>query len=83
MKAWSQPAPVLEKILLPHELFELFLTNNKMESICAKSNNYTRLKGKHMFTKTMKKLKPFVTIFLVSGYARLPSGVLGKTTRLP
>ena len=65
-------APVFERSLLPHELFELFLANTEMKRICAESTNYPRLKGNHMFTMTVKKLKAFRTILLVSGYARLP-----------
>ena len=40
-----------------------------MESICVESTNYARLKGNHMFTMTVEKLKAFLTILLVSGYA--------------
>ena len=43
-----------------------------MERICVESTNYARLKGNHMFTMTVEKLKAFLTILLVSGYARLP-----------
>ena len=40
-----------------------------MESICVESTNYARLKGNHMFTMTVEKLKAFLTILLVSRYA--------------
>ena len=43
-----------------------------MEKICVKSTNYTRLKGNHMFTMAVKRLKAFPTILLVSEYAGLP-----------
>ena len=62
----------LERSLLPHELFELFLTNTEMERICVQSTNYTRLKGNHIFTMTVEKLKAFLTILLVSGYVGPP-----------
>ena len=43
-----------------------------MERICAHSTNYTRLKGNHIFTMTVEKLKAFITILLVNGYAGPP-----------
>ena len=43
-----------------------------MERICVESTNYVRLKGNYMFTMTVEKLKYFLTILLVSGYAGLP-----------
>ena len=43
-----------------------------MERICIESTNYIRLKGNHMFTMTVEKLKAFLTILLVSRYAELP-----------
>lgn len=67
----NEPAPLLERSLPPHELFELFLTNNEMERICAESTNYARMKGDHKFTMTMDKIKAFLAILLVSGYAEL------------
>ena len=72
LNAWSEPAPVFERSLLPHELFELVLANTEMEKICVESTNYTRLKGNHMFTMAVKRLKAFPTILLVSEYAGLP-----------
>ena len=72
LNAWNEPAPVFERTLLPHELFEFFLTNTEMERICVESTNSDRLKDNHMFTMTVKKLKDFLVILLVSGYTRLP-----------
>ena len=72
MNAWSETAPVFEINLLPHELFELLLTNTEMEKIYIESTNYTRLKGNHMLTMTADTLKAFLTILLVSEYAGLP-----------
>ena len=72
MNAWNESAPVFKRSLLPHELFELFLTNNERERIWVKSTNYAILKGNHVLTMTVEKLKAFLTIFLVSGYTRLP-----------
>ena len=71
MNAWTERAPVFERNLLPHELFELFLTNTKMERICVESTNYICLKGNHMFIMTVEKLKVFLTILLVSECAGL------------
>ena len=59
LNAWNEPAPVFERRLLPHELFEFFLTNTEMERICVESTNYDRLKA-------------FLVIILVNGYTRLP-----------
>ena len=72
MNAWNEPGHVFERSLLPHELFEPFLTNAEIERICIESINYARLKGNHIFTMTVEKLKAFLTILLVSGYAGLP-----------
>ena len=43
-----------------------------MERICVESTNYARLKDNHMFTMRVEKLKAFLAILLVSGYAGLP-----------
>ena len=43
-----------------------------MERICVESTNYARLKGNHMFTMAVEKVKAFLKILLVSGYAGLP-----------
>ena len=43
-----------------------------MERICVESTNYARLKSNHMFTMTAEKLKAFLAILLVSGYAGPP-----------
>ena len=73
MNAWNKSAPVFERSLLPHELFELFLANTEMERICVESTNYVCLKVNHMLTMTVEKLKAFLAILLVSGYAGLPT----------
>ena len=72
LNAWNEPVPVFERSLLPHELFEFFLTNTEIERICVESTNYDRLKDNHMFTMTVEKLNAFLVILLVSGYTRLP-----------
>ena len=64
--------PLSLKGLLPHELFELFLTNTEIERIFVKSTNCVCLKGNYMFTMTVDKLKAFLTILLVNGYAGIP-----------
>ena len=63
---------VFERSQLPHELFELFLTNEEIERTCVKSTNYAHLKGNHMFIVTVEKLKAFLMILLASGCAGLP-----------
>ena len=70
--AWSVPAPVFERSLLPHELLEIFLTNTEMEKTCIESTNYAHFKDNHKSAMTLEKLKAFLTILIVSGYAGLP-----------
>ena len=72
LSAWNEPAPGFERSLLPHKLFELLFKNTEMERICIESTNYVGLKGNHIFTMTVEKLKTFLTILLVGGYAGLP-----------
>ena len=64
--------PLSLKGLLPHELFELFLTNTEIERIFIKSTNCVRLKGNHMFTMAVEKLKAFLTILWVNWYPGIP-----------
>ena len=68
----NEPTPVFERRVLLHGLFEIILTNTEIEKISVESTNYIRLKGNHMFTMTVKKLKAFLAILLVSGHAGLP-----------
>ena len=42
-----------------------------MGRICVESTSYARLKGNHMFTMTVEKLKVFLAILLVNRYAGL------------
>ena len=72
LNAWNKPAPVFERGVLPHELFELFLINTEIKRIRIEPSNYARLKGNHMFTMTMEKLKAFLPILLIRAYARIP-----------
>ena len=44
-----------------------------MERICVESTNYVCLKVNRTFTMTVEKLKAFLAILLVSGYAGLPT----------
>ena len=71
LHAWNKPAPVFEISLLRPELFERFSTNTEMERICIESTHYVSLKGNHMLTMIVEKLKPFLTILLVGRYAGL------------
>ena len=47
LNAWNEQAPVFERSLLWHELFELFLINTEMGRICIESTNYASLKGNY------------------------------------
>ena len=57
---------------MPHEIFDKFFTTEEMERICLESNKYVRHKGNHSFMMTIKKLKSFIAILLLSGYNKLP-----------
>ena len=69
---WTLTPPFFEKYILPHKIFEKFLMTEKMKRICLKSNKYARHKGKHLFMMTIKKLKAFIAILVLSGYNQLP-----------
>ena len=72
LNAWNEPAPFFQRCLLPHELFEILLTNIEMERICVKSANYACLNGKHIFTMATEKPKAFSKILLASRYVGMP-----------
>ena len=65
LNTWNESAPVFKISLLPHGLFEVFLTNTEIERKSVESTNYTRLKISHIFTMTLEKLKAFLSILLV------------------
>ena len=72
LNQWNQPSPKFEKNLQPYQIFELFLTDDKMQRICLESTNYARQKGNHVFTMTIEKFKSFLAILLLSGYNEVP-----------
>ena len=43
-----------------------------MEKTCIESTNYAHFKDNYKFAMTLEKLKAFLTILIVSGYAGLP-----------
>ena len=69
---WDFAPPTFDDNLLSHQLFERFITNKELERICDKSTRYVRQKGNHNFIMTKRKLKSFLAIIIVSGYASLP-----------
>ena len=69
---WTLTQPSFEKHILPHEIFEKFLTTEEMERICLQSNKYARYKSNLSFMMTIKKLKSFIAILVLSGYNQLP-----------
>ena len=69
---WTLKEPSFEEYILPHEIFEKFFTNEEMERICLETNKYARHKGNHAFVMTIKKLKSFIAILMLSGYNQLP-----------
>ena len=72
MNKWDLPPPTFDENLLPHQLFERFISNEELERICDESTRYARQKGNHNFIMTKRKLKAFLAIIIVSGYASLP-----------
>ena len=68
---WILTPPSFDEPILPHEIFERFFTTEEMEKIDLESNKYARHKGNHSFTITIKKLKPFIPILLLSDYNKL------------
>ena len=72
LNEWNEPEPVFDQNLLPHELFEKFLSKIEIERICGESTKYARMKGDHSFFMTKEKFKAFLAILLTSGYAELP-----------
>ena len=69
---WTLTHPSFKKHILPHEIFEKFLTTEGIERICLESNKYARYKSNHSFMMTIKNLKSFIAIFVLSGYNQLP-----------
>ena len=72
MDKWVLPPTVFEENLQPHQLFEKFITNEELKRICDESTRYARQKGNHYFIMTERKLKSFLAIIILSGYAKLP-----------
>jgi len=57
----------------PATLFELFLSDDVVESIASSSVEYARQKGNHSFQLTTDDLRLFFAILFTSGYCVLPS----------
>ena len=72
LNQWNQPSLKFDKNLQPHQIFELFLTDDEIQRICFESINYARQKGNHVFTMTIERFKSFLAILLLSGYNELP-----------
>ena len=72
LKYWTLTHPSFKKHILPHEIFEKFLTTEEMEKMCLKSNKYPRYKSNRSFMMTIKNLKSFIAIFVLSGYNQFP-----------
>ena len=69
---WTLAPSSFDEPIVPHEIFEKFFTTEEMERICLESNKYARHKGNHSFMMTIKKLKSFMAILLLSNYNKLP-----------
>ena len=72
LNQWNQPSPKFDKNLQPHQMLELFLTDDEMQWIYLESTNYARQKGNHVFTMATKKFKSFLAILLLREYNELP-----------
>ena len=72
MNRWNLPPPTFDENLLPHQLFERFITNEELEQIYYEYTRYARQKGNHNFIMTKRKFKSFLAISIVIGYASLP-----------
>ena len=46
---WKETSSFFKRNIPPHEVFELFLTNEEMEKNFLESTKYARLKGEHNF----------------------------------
>ena len=69
---WTLAPPFFDKPILSHEIFEKIFTTEKMEKMCLESNKYTRHKSNQSFMMTIKMLKSFIAILLLSGNSKLP-----------
>ena len=56
LNKWNLPPPSFDENLLPHQLFERFITNEELEQICDEYTRYTRQKGNHNFIMTKENL---------------------------
>ena len=72
LNQWNQPSPKFDKNLQPHQMLELFLTDDEMQWIYLESTNYARQKGNHVFTMATKKFKSFLAMLLLREYNELP-----------
>jgi len=57
----------------PVSLFELFFSDDVVESIAVSSVEYARQKGNHAFQLTSDDVRVFLAILFTSGYAVLPA----------
>ena len=69
---WTLAPPFFDEPIVPHEIFEKFFTTEEMERICLETNKYSQHKGNYSLMMTVKKLKSFIAILLLSGYNNLP-----------
>ena len=69
---WNLTHPFFEKHILPHEIFEKFSITEQMEKVRLESNKYPRYESNRSFMMTIKKLKSFIAILVLSGHNQLP-----------
>ena len=76
---WNLPILTLDSHDSLSSLFEKFLTDDILQSICNESVRDAQTKGNHSYKFELHDLKAFIAILLISGYADLPQcPVLGR-----
>ena len=76
---WNLPILALDSHDSLASLFEKFLTDDILQSICNESVRDAQIKGNHSYKFELHDLKAFIAILLISGYVDLPQcPVLGR-----
>ena len=69
---WNLPILALDSHDSLSSLFEKFLTDDILQSICNESVRDAQIKGNHSYKFELHDLKAFIAILLISGYVDLP-----------
>ena len=73
--AWNSKSKndILKLDYSPVTLFELFMSDDVVQSIAVSSVEYARQKGNHTFHLTSDDVRLFIAVLFTSGYAVLPA----------